>query len=36
MFRWLFGDSRDTIETPTERVDSVMEEAHIVKDFYNR
>lgn len=36
MFSWLLGGSNDKIEAPTERVDEVMEEVHIVKDFYNR
>lgn len=36
MFSWLFGGSNDKVEAPTERVDEVMEEVHIVKDFYNR
>ena len=36
MFRWLFGSSEETVEAPSERVDEIMEEAHIVKDFYNR
>lgn len=36
MFSWLFGGSNDKIEAPTERVDEVMEEVYIVKDFYNR
>lgn len=36
MFSWLFGGSNDKVEVPTEKVQEVMEEAHIVKDFYNR
>ena len=36
MFSWLFGGSRDKLEEPTEKVDKVMEDAYIVKDFYNR
>ena len=36
MFSWIFGSSDETIEAPSEKVDQIMEEAHIVKDFYNR
>ena len=36
MFRWFFQNSNDLVEVPTEKVNEIMEDAHIVKDFYNR
>lgn len=36
MFEWLFGSSSNQVDPYTEKVEDVMQEARVVKDFYNR
>ena len=36
MLEWLFGSSNDRIDPYSEKVEEVMQEVRVVKDFYNR
>ncbi|OAO17069.1 hypothetical protein AV274_1226 [Blastocystis sp. ATCC 50177/Nand II] len=36
MLEWLFGSSSEQVDPHSEKVEEVMQEVRVVKDFYNR
>lgn len=36
MLEWLFGSSSEQVDPHLEKVEEVMQEVRVVKDFYNR